>query len=187
MVTRENKSSELFLSCWFEFLPIVTAWDKAGKFESSSPKQQSEAWGIKALMRNFYPEKCLILLHLLPTCTLIHISGKPGQAFSPSPAKHGSYIWNKSSGRVSCLYHRTSQFPFALTLKPKALNFVRSFKRLIKLQHMVATQAAQRKAILLHTKYYPELQDRVFWVLDYLSLPVRYELKPERLEMLVAL
>lgn len=32
LVMRENKSSELFLSCWFEFLPIVTAWDKAGKF-----------------------------------------------------------------------------------------------------------------------------------------------------------
>lgn len=52
---------------------------------------------------------------------------------------------------------------------------------------MVATQAAQCKAILLHTKYYPDFQDRVFWVLDDLSLPIWYELKPEYLKMLVAL
>lgn len=32
LLMRENKSSELFLSCWFELLPIVTAWDKAGNF-----------------------------------------------------------------------------------------------------------------------------------------------------------
>lgn len=81
-----------------------------------------------------------------------------------------TYVWKKSSGSVFCLYHSASQFQFALTLKPRALNFVRNFKRLIKLQHMVAIQAAQCKVILLHTKYYPGFQKRVFWVLDYLKL-----------------
>lgn len=72
-----------------------------------------------------------------------------------------------------------SPFPFALPLKARALNFVRNSKRLLKWQHMAATQAAQSKAILWHTNYYPHFQDRVFWVLDYLNLPARYELKPE--------
>lgn len=32
LVMRENKSSELFLSCWLELIPIVTAQDNAGNF-----------------------------------------------------------------------------------------------------------------------------------------------------------
>lgn len=42
LVMKGNKSSEL-RSCWLEFLPIVTAWDKAGIFSSGSPKQQPKA------------------------------------------------------------------------------------------------------------------------------------------------
>lgn len=121
LVMRGNKPSELFLSCWLGFFPIVTAWDKE-EFFNLAPHSSNQKHGGKKASNEELPSREIWLLLLLPTHINSHpcLVRKTALSFlSPFPASHRSHIWKKRALEVLPVFIS----PFCLDLETKDTEF----------------------------------------------------------------